>query len=268
MIKINEYKRKMKLPDCDYLLDKTDKFYELVGVLTPKFSGNWEFVLLDPKLTFCKELLEKETVLPTWINVTLLLTRKKLEHIVLQNPKLQPKEKSVKDELDDIIASLTHMITPDAKRAILSAIGANRQELQETLLKLDNECEGSTITAKQVRKTVNYTKVIYASDVLYAFLTGLPQRWVLYDKLLSAIGMEIAYYAMYKNAKVTLQEKQKYLLNEDVKNRTARNVDATRICYCYTLFANSNSYKQLPIILHCIENRSLSNLNLIMREED
>ena len=125
---------------------------------------------------------------------------------------------------------------------------------------MDVECETGEITYKQVQSEIHYTKVIYASDVLFSFLSNERQCWQLYHKLLHNLGMEYAYNALYKACKNYLADKDAYLQNKDVKNWRIKQVEAPMICYAYVLFANSTSYQQLPVIMYSIYNRAEKNL--------
>lgn len=262
MIELRLHKSKDRIPDADYVLDKCDKFYDIVNLLTPKFEGKWSIILIDPKLKFVKELLS-DSMLPDWINVSILLGTKKLDEVVLEFPKYQPKVKSRKEEFEEAIKDLTHVIDESAKKALYTALGSQIDNLKEVLTKLDTECKTETITLKQVRGTVNYSKRVYASDVINSFLLGDARRWSLYDKLVRELGMEIAYYACYKYVKTLLTEKDAYLQNKDIKQYIVKRIDAPLICYTYVLFANSCNYNQLYGLLYAIEHRSLKSMERI-----
>lgn len=264
MISLVKYSSKVPIPDADYVLEKTEKFFDILGLLTPKFSGNWEFVLVDPKLKFVKELLKSNKV-PDWVDIKLLLSQKKIEDVVIEYPEYQPKDKTRKELFDEMIIDLTHVIDEGAKRALLSALGSNPEELRNTLKKLDSECTSEKITLKQVQGAVNYTKRVYASDVINAFLLRDKRRWKLYNTLLSELGNEIAYYAMYKYVKVLMLEKENYLKNKDIKQFIVKRIDAPLVCYAYTLFANSSNHHQLYGILYALDNRCQLSLNRVQQ---
>ena len=158
---------------------------------------------------------------------------------------------------------MVHVIDESAKSALFKAVGSNVSELRDVVEKLDKECTTETITLKQVRSTVNYSKRVYASEVVNAFLVGDARRWKLYNDLVRELGSEITYYAMYKYVRNLLKSKQEYLLNKDVKQFVVKRLDAPLICYAYVLFANSTNYNQLPVILYSLENRSVKSLERI-----
>ena len=263
MIRLVKHSKNDKIPDGDYVLDKTDKFYDMVAVLTPKFKGKWEFVLVDPRIVFINELIHSNKV-PEWVDVIILIGEKKIDVIAQEHPEYTPKDKTKKEEYAEMIAGLSHVLDESAKKALFSALSYNMDELRSTLEKLDLECTTETITLKQVQGSVNYTKRVYASDVINAFLLKDARRWKLYDAIVKEIGQTVSYYAMYKYVKNLLSEKEKYLTNEDVKQRIVSKVDAPLICYAYVLFANSNNPNQLYCILHSLENRSEAVLNRVL----
>lgn len=264
MIQLCRLDKKTKLPDADYVLEKTDKFYDILSLLTPKFEGKWLFLLLDPKLAFVQEMLNGKHI-PDWVDINLYMSRKKIEKLALEFPALQPKEKKFKDEVNDVLAELNHVVDERAKKMLIEVFRGNINELRDTLNKLDLECTAPTITAKQVQGTVNYTKRIYASDVINAFLVNDTRRWKMYQTLVKELGMEISYFAMYKYVKSLLLDKEAYLENKDIKQFIVKRVDAPLICYVYVLFANSTNANQTYAILHAIENRNDNSLSRIQR---
>lgn len=267
MITLQVLNSKTRISDNDYMFDKMDKFDDLLCNLTPKFSGNWKIVLLQPKIKYIKSLVDSKKI-PSWIEVVIYVSQKALDEIALEFPSLAPKKLTAKEEFMQMVANMRHIIEPKAVKAIYASVGANTKELQKVLNELDNNCtsDDEIITTQSIKGTVSIVKRVYASDVLRAFLFNKSNKWSLYDKLVHDIGRDIAYYAMYNQAKKLLTDKYDYLTNKDVKNYTAREVDATFICYVYVLFANSTSSYQLPAILYAIENRSMKSLNAIQQK--
>lgn len=253
-----------RLPDADYILEKTDKLFDIISLLTPKFEGKWEFILIDPKIKVIKELLSSRMI-PEWIDINVYTTQKKIDEIVLEYPEYIPKQKTRKEMFNEVIATVNHVIDEAAKKALYAALSNKPSELQETLTKLDKECKGTSITLKQVQSVVNYTKRVYASDVLNAFLIGDARRWKLYNSLERELGTEIMYYAIRKQVHLLLQAKEDYLRNKDVKQFIVKRLDAPLICYTYVLFANSTNYNQLYGLMYSIEHRSKESLQMIQK---
>ena len=262
MIQLVLRKPKTKFPEADYILDNSEDILDLVKVLTPKFEGNWEILLVDPKITLIKQLVDTD-IIPDYINCLAYINNTKMEKLVMDYPKLVPVQKSIKELYKEMVGRLKHLIDTNAMYELYNAIGPNLGELQDALLKLDNECEGNTITLKQVRASFNCTRRYYASDVMLAFFRGDRYRWYKLDKLVKDLGDSYAYNALYKYATTLLKEKNKYLHNEDTKLHAVENVDSMLICYTYSLFANSHNYNNLYGIMLAIENRSTEYLRLI-----
>lgn len=247
---------------ADYILDKPEGLADLIGILTPKFEGKWSIILIDPKITYVKEMLDGNLV-PDFVDCFVHLNNAKMENIVMDYPTLAPKTVSVKEEYKELISTLKHLMQPDAMEALYSAIGPHLSELQEALVKLDTECEEFAITRKQVVKTYNPQKRVYASEVLSAFLLRDRYRWNKLNKLVTDLGMSYAYNALYKQVVNLLKEKNKYLHNEDIKNRLAGKVDAMLIDYTYVIFSNSRNYNNLYGLMYDLDYRSKEALERI-----
>lgn len=267
MISLQVLSSKTKIPDCDYTFDKVEHFQDLLTTISPKFEGKWKVVLMQPKIKYIKSLVDNKVV-PDWVDVVIYVSQKALEEVAIEFPALQPKKLTVKEEYKQMVSNMRHLIDERAVKAIYKSVGANAKELQKVLNELDNNCISDTevITMKHIKGVVSIVKRVYASDVLRAFMLKEGNRWSLYDKLVHDVGIDIAYFAMYKQAKKLLSDKADYLQNKDVKNFTARKVDATFICYVYVLFVNSHSSYQLPAILYAIENRSADMLNSVKQK--
>ena len=256
MIVLQTLSSKTKLPDSDYTFDKIEHFQDLLKNLTPKFEGTWKVILLSPKIKYVKELVDQRVV-PDWMDVIVYVSQKALEEIAVEYPSLMPKKLSAKEEYARMIGNMKHLIDKQAINAIYKSVGANTRELQKVLNELDESCpDNEVITMKHVKGLISIVKRVYASDVLKAFLLNDSKKWELYNKLVHDVGLDIAYFAMYKQVKLLLSDKCDYLQNKDVKSYTARKVDATFICYVYVLFTNSHSSYQLPALLYAIEHRS------------
>ena len=255
MVELIIKKPKAKIPDADYVLEKSEQLLVLLQVLTPKFVGVWEVILIDPKVVFIKECEEKHLI-PDWMRCRMLLTQQKIDMVCAEYPKLYPNAVPAKQRFLELISTMTHPIEDKAMWMVYRTIGANFEMLQETLDQLDAECKEEIITAKQVQSTINYQRRVYASDVIADFLLHRRYRWQHLNTLVSDLGESYAYNALYKQAKTLLQEKEAYLQNKDYKNKLVEKVDAPFICYVFTLFSNSKSYRNLYAIFYSIDNRS------------
>lgn len=255
-------KPKTKLPEADYVLDNSEDILVLVKVLTPKFDGNWNILLIDPKITLVKKIVD-ENIIPDYINCSAYINNAKMEKLIMDYPKLTPKQKSVKESYKELVGNLKHLMDTKAMYELYNAIGPNLGELQEALTKLDTECQGDMITVKQVRAAFNCVRRVYASEVMLAFFSRDKYRWYKLEKLVKDLGDAYAYNSLYKFTSNLLKEKNKYLHNEDTKLRAVENVDGMLCCYAYALFANSHSYHNLYGIMLALDNRSSKYLELI-----
>lgn len=262
MLYLKEMKKGTKFPDFDYLIEKEEKLDGVINVLTPKFIGQWVIILVEPRISFTKDLIDK-ALTPDWIDMHIYLNKKSLDSVVLEHPDMFPKRSNWKDEFSRCVAQVTNLLSVDASKVLYNAFRNNAVELETTLKQLDEECIGGRITLKQVKQTVNYTKIIYASTVIDAFLLKQKNRWSLYYQLVHNIGLQISYFAMYKYVKALMLDKNSYLHNEDYRNRIVSRVDAPLISYVFILFVNSNNYQQLPGLLHAIDARSSEQLERI-----
>lgn len=258
MISLEKYDKKA-LPNADYYLESVDKLKDVISFLTPKFTGNWVIVFLDPKIKHVKGLLE-DTQLPRWVDFIVLMGQKKLDTVALEYPHLVAKKQTRKEMVNEVVSGMRNLISNSAKKALTEALGNSKSELIETVRKLDNECADGIVTLKQVQKTIHYVKRVYVSSVINAFLLKDRNRWDLFSTVVHDIGEEITYYAMYKYVKNLLLDKQKYLRNEDIKYYIVQRIDAPVICYAYVLFAKSSNHKQVYEILYAIDNRSVESL--------
>lgn len=254
MISVQVLNKKAKVPDADYVFDDPEDLDYMLSVLTPKLHGNWKIVLWDFKLKDVKELLSRE-VFPDYVDCIVLLPNAKLDQVLLEFPKFQEEQKSNKDLFKDLVSNMHHLIEEKAMWSLYNSLSGNLSKLEEALNKLDSECEDSTITLKQVKKTFDTREIVYASDVLEAFLTKNRFRWFKYQVLVKDLGEEYAYYALYKQVRKLLNDKANYLQNKDVKNYTVNKVDAPFICYVYTLFATNTTWRSLYAIMLQIDSR-------------
>lgn len=258
MFSLKQYNKKEKLPKADYILEELKELQRVLENLTPRLVGVWEILLIQPSIKDTKEVIEEKLV-PKWVNVTAYLSKKNLETVCIQYPNLIPKQTSFKEQVDDILSDMTHLIDKKAINTLMQAFWGNLPELQTTLMVLDKEATG-VITLKDVEKKVNYTRPVYASEVLSSFLLHEKRRWTLYNKLVQELGLSFAYNALNKYAKTLLLEKNKLLNNKDISQFIVKRVDAPFICYVYSLFAISTNYNQLFGIMHAIDNRSVQYL--------
>ena len=254
MIEVLQYNKKTKIPEVDYTLEKVEDLERLLYVLTPKLSGIWKIAIVDFKVKEVKEILASDNI-PNYIHLVVLLPNAKLDQVLLEFPKFQQKQKSNKELYKDLVAGLSHLLEEKAMWSLYNSMSGNLNKLSEALEKLDKECEGTTITTKQVKDTFELRRVVYASEVIEAFLTKDRHRWFKYRTLVNEIGEEYAYYALYKQVRKLLADKTDYLNNRDVNNRAVTKIDAPFICYAYYLFVSNTTWKNLYAIMLRLDDR-------------
>lgn len=264
MIEFVQSSRGSQLPSADYVLDKTDKFLDIVQELTPKFEGRWSFVLLNPKLVFVKDIVTNNRV-PDWVDVQIRVGSKKLEELCIEFPDKTPKQKTRKEEFDDLVATLNHPLDVAAVRRAYDAYKVDADSTVEALRRIDQELTTDTIGVKDLRDNIIVNDVLYASDVLCAFMTKDRYAWDKYYKLLTNVGRDVAYFAMRKYITRLLMAKHNYLQNKKSDLYVVSKIDAPMIAYTYLLFMRSNSPSQLYCILYWILNRSDTTL---LKSED
>lgn len=265
MIKLRKKAKSFSTDGADYVLEKFEKFDEILAMLTPKFDGNWNIVMIDPKLKLINDLITVKRI-PEWVDLLIYTSDKKIEEIALNHPEYQPKEMTVKERFEEIVAKIDTVITSDASKSLLSMYRQQPDEVEEVLHRLDKDPEVERITRKELAQNIVYVKRTYVSDVLLAFITGDSRRWDMYNKVHAELGTDIMYYAMYKYVNKLLHEKADYLKNKDVTIYAVRQIDAATIDYVYTLFANSHNSSQLVVLLHAIENRCDKMLSMFIQE--
>lgn len=263
MVKVHEYTRHTKLPNADYVLESCEALPDIIKVLTPKFEGTWDIVLLDIKISEAKDLLTKNNI-PDFVNVSILLSPKKLSAVLLEFPSYAEKTKSVYDVYKEMIAELEHPIDKKAASYIYNAVGRDIDELRKTLLLVDKSCTGSIIILSDVQKELSYTKRIYTNQVLTELLTHSRYFKAHYVTWKNELGLSYAYNSLYKQTTLLVKDKNKYLHNEDIKNPIASKADGVSIALLYLLFTNSTSYFQLDSIVYQFQNLTTKSVHNIV----
>lgn len=266
MIRLSLLREKLGIKDADYIIQDTEGVYDIIASITPKFSGTWTFAFMYPTIVFVSDMIDHNRI-PDFIDATIYLPKSKLEAITLEYPSLTPKKESIWDIYQNMIASLPCLIDPKAAKILYHSVGANPKLLGEALDKLVTDCDTGTITVKQVTNSYQQQKRIYATQLLDDFLSQDRYRWKHYTAYVLDIGENIAYYALYKQIRIALQEKNKYLHNEETDNKLATKYDAPLLCYVYSLFANSSNPSDLIGILSAIDHRNLKMFKSIVEME-
>lgn len=255
MVKLTEMTKDLKVSNADYVFDKSDKFLALLPYLTHKLVGDWYIVLVEPKLELVRNILDLNSI-PEYVKLELLIEPSLLSQLMLERPSLAVKKLSVWETYQSMIAALDRIIDPKAVGEIYHRVGPNKEALREALELLCEKVQDRKIISKDVRLYISDNRRVYANQVVKAFLLKDKKRWDIFREYEYDLGTNIAFYAMRKYVRKLLNEKNKYLRNEDTKDRLVQEVDAFTINHAFYTFELANNPMQLIPVLHAIENRT------------
>lgn len=258
MVKVFEFTRKVRLPTADYTIEKLDELERVLKVLTPRIEGRWLIVTVGFNVQEMTRLIEKISI-PEWIDIKCYISGKRIELVSLAHPEVLPKHETFVEQIDSVISKINVMVDPKALKKLKNAYWNNIGDFTDACRLLETKVV-DTITEQDVDKYVNYTKPIYASEVINSFLTAERGRWKKLHTLITELGESYAYNAMYKYIKSILIEKRDYLRGEDSKHYILSKVDGFTISYAYSIFALSTNYKQIYGIMHALDNRCAASL--------
>lgn len=258
MVKVHELTKKTRFPDADYTLEKIDELEKVLKVITPRLEGRWTIVIVGLNLNDTKKLIEVLDI-PEWVDVKCYISGKRIEMISMEHPEVLPKHETFNDQVDAVVATLDVIIDPKALKKLKSAFWNNINDFTDMCHLLATKVV-DTITLQDIDKYVNYTKPVYASEVMNLFLRHDRQRWRKLSVLITELGESYAYNSLYKYIKTLLSDKNDYLQGEDAKSYIVSKVDGFTISYAYSVFALSTNYTQLHGIMHAIDNRCAENL--------
>lgn len=252
MINLNEYDRKVIIRDSDYIFDKTDKLESLLPYLKKKISGEWVISLIEPPISYVRELYEVDKI-PEYVKLNLYVSKEVANQILSEYPKLEIKKQTNYDRYLSLISEMKILIKPDVAKELYHRANRDIDKITDYLLLLSRDGD---ITLSKVRKYVIDERTVYASDVLRAFLTKDISRWTKYKKLVEILGESYAFYAIRRQTKKFLKDKDKYLRNDKTELWYIANIPAPQICYAYTLFHRCTS-DELYMCLLLLDNFDL-----------
>lgn len=253
MVKYIVNSKDTRIRDADYLFEDVDKFKKLLPYLRKKIEGTWEIAILEPDIKSVREFADSESI-PGYVTVSLYLDRHVAEQIASEKPKLFIKEKTAYEKYLDLISDMKILIEPKAAKELYQRVGTDKSKIPEYLQELSNT-SNEKITVNDVRKTVNDERRLYASDVVNAFLLKTRWRWSQYNKLVSNLGRDYAYFSMRKYISKLLEEKNDYLQNKDTTLRVVDKIDALSINLAYVLF-NTTKASELDTCMYLLDNKA------------
>lgn len=247
MIELRQHKKDLSFSSYDYVFEDILKFEAVLPFLLPKLEGEWNIMLVEPKISYIRAYLDTSRI-PSYIHLVITLDPSQLEQLYLERPQLAVKEKTPWDIYMDLIKEFPVPIADKALREIYYRVGPKEEALRGALHTLS---EYPVITLQEVNKHFAPVERVYANQVVRAFLLKrFKNAWKMLSMLESEIGSTIAFYAMRKSIRRVFTEKCKYLQNEDTKEWLAENVDGYTIIRLYWLFESAKSPAQLyPILL-------------------
>jgi hypothetical protein len=254
MVKLTELTKDFKAKNADYVLDKEDKLLALLPYLLPKLKGDWYVVMVDPRMSLIRNLLDSNLV-PEYVKLEMVIDPGFLDQLTAERPSLKVTHNSVREIYDTYIATFPKTIDPRAKDEIYYRIGPNLSSLREALDILSEKVVEDNVTIKDVRLYIPDHRRVYASTVMKSFLLKEEKRWDLLNTYEKDLGTDFAFYALRKYSRKLLKEKNDYLKNKEVKDRLVERVDSFTIMHAVYAFELATSPIQLYIVMNIIDKR-------------
>lgn len=271
MWRILKQNKKQILPkNKDYVFEKLTDFERLVPYLFPKIDGDWCIVLLGfslKDLIYCVEKID----VPEFINIQAYVTKDVQDRFLSRYPKYIEETKTNKELYKEFLKTVPKMMTAKAIRELYSRFHGNIQRIEEAMVEiLSNTSEKDIIDIRDIDEVIIESESVYAKEVLYTFLLhdnelvekrGTPlsgyrwkKPWELYAKIVRTLGTDYAFYAIRKQVEKLLDEKIKYMHNEEYKESIVEYIDTDAIAELYATF-NLYGPKALYVILNNIGRR-------------
>lgn len=272
MWRVLGYTRGKFLKKADYTFEKLKDFEKILPYLYKKIEGSWEISLLRFDL---KDILhvKEELIVPEYVHLNVYLAKDVMLKFLEKYPELKEKEKSNIEQYKELLASFPKTLTKKAISELYSRLHGNIKRIQETLQELAEKTQDKTvIDIKDINQVTIVNDTVYAKDVLYTFLLydceKIPKRghklsryryryrkpWDLYEKLVSELGTEYAFYAIRKQVDNLVADKIKYMHNEEYKEFAVEYVDVYALADLYQSF-HLYSYNALYVLMNEILRR-------------
>lgn len=255
MVKYLVHARDTRIHDVDYLYDDPEKFLKLLPYIKKKIDGDWRIAILEPDIKFVRKIADS-AIVPEYVTLELYMEKSVAEKIAIEKPKIFVKQKTAYEKYLDSIGEMKVLINPKAAKELYRRVGTHKEKLTEYLITLSESVDGE-ISISDVTREVLDERKLYASDVLNSFLLRDRWRWKRYEDFVQVMGRDYAYYSLRKYANKLLEEKNRYLRNEDTKLRIIKDVDSLSVCLAYTLF-NTTKSVELDLCMRMLDNRDLA----------
>lgn len=252
MIELRQHKKDIDFSAYDYVFEDVKKFEDVLPFLLPKLEGEWNVLLVEPKLAQIRTYLDT-TIVPSYIHLVITVEASQLSQLYLERPGLVEKEKTSWDIYMELLKSFQVPMDDKAMREIYKRKGPKEEDLRKALEEL---ADYPAITISTVNKHFAPVHRVYANQVVRSFLCrDFKRAWRMLSILESELGTPIAFYAMRKNIRRIYEEKCKYLRNEDTREWIVSKVDGYTIILLYWWFEEATSPEQLYPILTMFERR-------------
>lgn len=252
MIQIRKHSRDVDFSIYDYVIEDFDQFLTLLPFLTPKVEGDWNIIIIEPKLAFVRMCLDTE-IIPEYLSLVITMEKALLEQLYLERPALVDKEKTNWERYLDMLSGFESVLANKTMYEIYKRCGPREDTLRAAL---DLLSQYPVITMKEINKHFAPVTRVYAKQVVHAFLRKrFSSAWKMLSMLEADIGSTIAFYAMRKSIRAIFNAKCNYLRNEETKEYIVESVDVYTIILLYWLFESATSPEQLYPILLMFERR-------------
>lgn len=253
MVKVVPYKRDMNFRGYDEVYEDYKTFEEVLPFLKPKLDGDWNILVLEPKLELVRACLGNG-VIPSYISLVLAVEQSQLEQLYLEQPKLQDEEQTPWQAYLALVAAFPVPMDVKAMRELYWRVGPNEDKLAEAL---DQLLECHYVNMTEINKRWAPVERVFASQVLRTFLTGRrDMAWKQLGILEANIGNRVAFYAVRKAVRHLFKAKSQYLQNQSVKEHYIDKVSVYDITLLYWLFEEATDPHQLYPIFLMFERRT------------
>lgn len=244
-MRIIKYSKEVTLPKADYIFEKLSDFKKVAPYIKRKIEGEWLIILLNFSYKQVEEVIAMDV--DECANLHFYVAEDIRDKLALKYPSAIVKDKSRYDIYLEYVDSLNLTTNDKVIREIYVRNKGNLEEIKICINKLILETQDvGEITLKDLDKIIAKDDVVYAKDVVYAYLLydidDVPRkgsrlskykflnRKDLKDKLLDNISERTAFYSCRKVLKNLYDEKVKYLNAKECKE-----LDVCKVLDYYTI---------------------------------
>lgn len=82
MIELRQHKKDLSFSSYDYVFEDILKFEAVLPFLLPKLEGEWNIMLVEPKISYIRAYLDT-SLIPSYIHLVITLDPSQLEQLYL-----------------------------------------------------------------------------------------------------------------------------------------------------------------------------------------